>query len=197
MPKECSVKICIELPSYVATSGALGSRPRRAYPAVAYSYHRCSVRIGLRIFAPLVAICEGRVHMIFSWSSKGTHTAPPVNDGIRVHPHTSFPVISYPGSFRTQVTSYKFGHFIPYSFLALLDVAFLRGISPASVSPSVSLFVCKNSEVHFWKAFNHKETRAGVYKTLRPQHLLVPKYGRICNVVIPQNILDFAQTFNR
>ena len=29
-------------------------------------------------------------------------------------------------------------------------------------------------------------TRAGVCKTLCPQHLLVPKYGRICSVVIPQ-----------
>ena len=43
----------------------------------------------------------------------------------------------------------------------------------------------------------YKRTRAGVYKTLCPQHLLVPKYGQICSVVIPQKILDFAQTFNR
>ena len=33
-----------------------------------------------------------------------------------------------------------------------------------------------------------KPTRAGVCKTLCPQHLLVPKYGRICSVVIPQKI---------
>ena len=40
-------------------------------------------------------------------------------------------------------------------------------------------------------------TRAGVCKTLCPQHLLVPKYGKICSVVIRQIFLDFAQTFNR
>ena len=41
------------------------------------------------------------------------------------------------------------------------------------------------------------KTRAGVCKTLYPQHLLVHKYDRICSVVIPQTFLDFAQTFNR
>ena len=44
---------------------------------------------------------------------------------------------------------------------------------------------------------NYPSTRAGVCKTLCPQHLLVPKYGQICSVVIPPNILDLAQTFNR
>ena len=44
---------------------------------------------------------------------------------------------------------------------------------------------------------DQNKTRAGVYKTLCPQHLLVPKYGQICSVVIPQKNLDFAQTFNR
>ena len=42
----------------------------------------------------------------------------------------------------------------------------------------------------------HGRTRVGVSKTLCPQHLLVPKYGRICSVVIPQNFLDFAQMFS-
>ena len=40
-------------------------------------------------------------------------------------------------------------------------------------------------------------TRAGICKTLCPQHLLAPKYGQICIAVIPHQILDFAQTFNR
>ena len=31
-----------------------------------------------------------------------------------------------------------------------------------------------------------QKTRAGVCKTLFPQHLLVPKYGQICSAVIPQ-----------
>ena len=42
-----------------------------------------------------------------------------------------------------------------------------------------------------------KKTKTGVSKTLCPQHLLVPKYGQICSVVIPQKILDFGQTFSR
>ena len=42
-----------------------------------------------------------------------------------------------------------------------------------------------------------KQTRAGVCKTLCPQHLLVPKYGWISSVAIPQKNLDFAQMFNR
>ena len=59
----------------------------------------------------LVAICEGKVHVIFSWSSKGTHIAPLETNGI----HASFLVISYPG------------HFVPksfrtHSFLAFLDI---------------------------------------------------------------------------
>ena len=29
------------------------------------------------------------------------------------------------------------------------------------------------------------------------QYLLAPKYGQICNAVIPQDILDFAKNFNR
>ena len=41
------------------------------------------------------------------------------------------------------------------------------------------------------------KTRAGVCKTLCPQHLLIPKHGQICSAVIPQKFLDFAQTFNR
>ena len=40
-------------------------------------------------------------------------------------------------------------------------------------------------------------TRAGVCKTLCPQHLLFPKFGRFCSVLIPQKFLDFAQMFNR
>ena len=46
-----------------------------------------------------------------------------------------------------------------------------------------------------WRSW--KKTRTGVYKILCPQHLLVPKYDQISSVVIPQNILDFAQTFNK
>ena len=38
------------------------------------------------------------------------------------------------------------------------------------------------------------ELSVGVCKTLCPQHLLVPKYGQICSVIIPQKNLDFAQT---
>ena len=41
-----------------------------------------------------------------------------------------------------------------------------------------------------------QETRAGVCKTLCLQHLLVPKYDRICSVVIQQKHLYFAQTFH-
>ena len=41
---------------------------------------------------------------------------------------------------------------------------------------------------YFLKNKELKKTRAGVCKTLCPQHLLVPKHGQI---------LDFAQTFNR
>ena len=58
--------------------------------------------------APLVAICEGRIHMMFSWSSKGTHFAPLENDGIHIHLHTvhlqlfCIHVITYPS------------HFVPY-----------------------------------------------------------------------------------
>ena len=53
--------------------------------------------------------------------------------------------------------------------------------------------------VNVWRKYeqNQTKTRAGVYKTLCPQHLLVPKYDQIGSVVIPQKILDFAQTFNR
>ena len=81
----------------------------------------------------LVAICEGNVQMIFSWSSKGTYTAPLENNDIYVHLHTSFPVILYPGhfipmSFRTQVISHNVVHFVPCSFLALLDVGIERNI---------------------------------------------------------------------
>ena len=81
----------------------------------------------------LVAICEGKVHMIFSWLSKGTHIAPLENNDIHVHLHTSFPVILYPGhfvpkSFRTQVISHNVVHFVLYSFLALLDVDIERNI---------------------------------------------------------------------
>ena len=52
------------------------------------------------------------------------------------------------------------------------------------------MFVWRNMENYFINS-------AGVCKTLCPQHLLVPKYGRICSAVSPQIILDFAQTFNR
>ena len=31
-----------------------------------------------------------------------------------------------------------------------------------------------------------EKTRAGVCKTLCPQHLLVPNHGRLCSVIIPQ-----------
>ena len=33
----------------------------------------------------LVAICEGRVHVIFFWSFKGTHIGSLENDGIHIH----------------------------------------------------------------------------------------------------------------
>ena len=51
------------------------------------------------------------------------------------------------------------------------------------------------NNAHF--VLKQKKTRAGVCKTLCPQQLLVPKYGRICSDVIPQKILDFTQMFNR
>ena len=41
-----------------------------------------------------------------------------------------------------------------------------------------------------------KKTRAGVCKTLYPQHLLAFKYGQIARAVIPQFFLNFAQKFN-
>ena len=90
----------------------------------AYSYHRSSMRtLSLHIATTvLVAICKGRVHMIFSWLSKGTHIAPLDNNGIHVHLHTLHSSHFVPRSFRTQVISHNVGHFVPYSFLALLDV---------------------------------------------------------------------------
>ena len=44
----------------------------------------------------------------------------------------------------------------------------------------------KKKEILQACCINVKETRAGVCKTLCPKHLLVPKYGQICSVVIPQ-----------
>ena len=46
----------------------------------------------------LVAVCEGKVHLIFSLATKGTHIAPLENNDIHVHLHT-LPVISYPCHF--------------------------------------------------------------------------------------------------
>ena len=36
----------------------------------------------------LIAICEGKVHLIFSWSSNGTHIAPLENNDIHVYRYT-------------------------------------------------------------------------------------------------------------
>ena len=94
------------------------------------------------------------VHMIFSWSSKGTHLAPLENNDIHVHLHTlhfqSFRtrIIHFvPKSFRSKVISHNVVHFVPYSLLALLDVDLwsftevdLSGVRPF-VSLSVHMFV--------------------------------------------------------
>ena len=66
----------------------------------------------------LVAICEGKVHMIFSWSSKGTHIAPLENNDIHVHLHTL-----HFQSFRTRVISYQ-SHFVPKSFRTMLFISY-------------------------------------------------------------------------
>ena len=92
----------------------------------------------------LVAIYEGKVHMIFTWSSNGTHIAPFENNDIHFHLHTSFPVILYPGhfvpkSFHTQVVSRTVGHVIAYSILALLDV-YQRSFTEVDIS-GICLFV--------------------------------------------------------
>ena len=73
----------------------------------AYSYHGSSMRTMPSYIATkvLVAICEGRVHMIFSWSSKGTHIAHLENNDIHVHLHTL-----HFQSLRTRVISYP-SHF--------------------------------------------------------------------------------------
>ena len=66
----------------------------------------------------LLAICEGKVHMIFSWSSKGTHIAPLENNDIHVHLHTL-----HFQSFRTRVISYL-SHFVPKSFRRMFFISY-------------------------------------------------------------------------
>ena len=73
----------------------------------------------------------------------------------------------------------------------------LDNISNPFHSSAVDILGQKSHKHQDWFDENGEETRAGVCKTLCPQHLLVPKYGRICSVVIPQTNLDFAQMFNR
>ena len=80
-----------------------------------YSYHRSSMHTLPSHIATivLVAICEGRVHMIFSWLSKGTHMAPLENNDIHVHLHTLYfqsfltPVILEPKSFHTMLVRHR------------------------------------------------------------------------------------------
>ena len=73
---------------------------------IATSYHGELYANRPSYIDPLVAICEGRVHMIFSLSSKGTHIDPLENDGIHIHLH----IVPFQ-SFRTQVISYP-SHFV-------------------------------------------------------------------------------------
>ena len=71
------------------------------------------------------------------------------------------------------------------------------GDSAETIKLFENTFFFQMNRTHNRYAYSETKTTAGVYKILCPQHLLVPKYGQICSVVIPQNILDFAQTFNR
>ena len=66
----------------------------------------------------LVAICEDKVHKIFSLSSKVTHIAPLENNDIHVHLHTL-----HFQSFRTRVIAYT-SHFVPKSFRITLFISY-------------------------------------------------------------------------
>ena len=77
----------------------------------------------------LVAICESKVHMIFSWLSKGVHIAPLEKKMTYMFTCTNFISSHFlPGSFRTQVILHNVVHFVLYSFLAHLDVDTERNI---------------------------------------------------------------------
>ena len=103
-----------------------------------YNYHRSSMRTQSShiVTTVLVAICEGRVPMIFFLVVQGY--APLKNNDIDVHLHTL-----HFQSFRTRVISYP-SHFIPYSYLALMDVdqrSFID-VDLSVVRLSVRPFVC-------------------------------------------------------
>ena len=55
----------------------------------------------------LVAICDGKVHMIFSWSSKGTHIAPLENTDVQVSMYLNIMDWTYiMGTYRAPCDSY-------------------------------------------------------------------------------------------
>ena len=99
----------------------------------------------------LVAICEDKVHMIFSWSSKGTQLAPLENNDIMFTCTHFISSHFVPGSsIRIQVISNQ-SHFAQCSsFHSILIISssghrpeelYWGGFSAASVSLSVNLFV--------------------------------------------------------
>ena len=95
-----TVRSLVTLNSFVEPHGCGSSM--RTLPSYIAIYHGDANRPSHIV---LVAICEGRIHMMFSWSSKGTHIAPLENDGIHIHLHTVHlqlfctHVITYPSHF--------------------------------------------------------------------------------------------------